>query len=166
MIEADAGYAIGINLNNAAFSDIRYFTSFDRFGFVLQAGSFFSQETIAYHIFLGPMMNLIKTPKWRVPLALGIDIIGENSHYFGIGSLIAVQYAFTNRFYVGFNLGITYAFNNIYDEITGYRTNKTVGQDDGGNDIIITQTVPVMESKNHYGNRFYFKPSLVIGIQF
>jgi len=166
MIEAETGYAVGISLDNAAFFDARFFTAFNRFGFVLQAGMFFNKETLNYHIFLGPVFYILNTSKWRLPLAVGLDVFGDKASYLGIGGLISLQYAFTKRFYAGLNLGITYAFNYIYEEVTGYRTDRIIVDDGSGNAVFTDRTVPIYENKNHYGSYFYFKPSLAVGLQF
>ena len=143
-----------------------FFCNFNKFGFVLQTALFFYEENINYHIFLGPTFYFFNNPKLRVPLAIGFDVFGNKASYLGIGSLISVQYSFIKSIYIGFNFGITYAFNHIYDELTRYRTEKIVVDDGTGNAVFKNRTVPVFESKSHYGNRFYFKPSLAIGLQF
>jgi hypothetical protein len=81
--------------------------------------------------------------------------------YYGIGGMLSAHYRLLKNFYIGGNLGITYAFNNVYDEFVGFETKTTKY-----NEATFTQTVPVFERKSHYGSYFYLRPSLVIGIQF
>jgi hypothetical protein len=162
MLELNTGYSVGINLDNAVQIDIKLIYSFERFGFAVEAGSLFSTDYSAFHLFLAPIYYFINADKWRLPLAVGLDFINDKTSYIGIGGVIAIHYRLAKYIYTGFNIGITYAFNNIYDELTGYKTTVT-NFDDGTSK---TQTTPIYESKNHYGNNFYIKPSLVIGLQF
>jgi len=160
MIEINAGYAIGINLNNTIPVNVKLIYSYERFGFVAEAGGLFSDSSF-FHLFLGPMIYVINIPKWRIPIALGFDIFHGESLYYGIGSIFSAHYRLTNNLYVGLNIGITYAFNNVYEEFVEYRTITTIY-----NETTLTQTVPVYESKNHFGSSIYIKPSLSIGMQF
>jgi len=166
MVETNVGYAVGVNLNNAMQIDTRLYYSFERFGFAIEAGSLFTTDYSVFHLFLGPMYYFINNEKWRLPIILGFDFMKNETDYLGAGAVIALHYRFTKYFYTGVNLGITYAFDNIYDEITGYKTEAYTYIDGSGNPQLGKRNVPVMESKHHYGNNFYFKPSLVIGLQF
>lgn len=162
MVELNAGYSLGINLNNATQADIRLYYSFEKFGFTIEAGGLFSTDYSAFHLFLAPIYYFINNDKWRLPLAVGLDFINDKTYFIGIGSFIAIHYRLTKYIYTGFNLGVTYAFNNIYEELTGYK--KTITNFDDGTSK--TQTTPIYEIKDHYVNNFYFKPSLIIGLQF
>jgi len=161
MFEASPGYAVGINMESALFINGRIIYPIDRFGLVLEAGSLFTPEEASFNLFMGPMMFLFNNGTWRVPLALGLNIFNGETLYYGIGVIASVHYIFTRYFYIGLNIGITYAFNNVYDELTGYRTVTTVF-----NEGTFTQTLPVYESRDHWGNYIYFRPSLVIGLQY
>jgi hypothetical protein len=161
MTEINSGYAAGINLDNLIFLDVKIIYPYEKFGFVIEAGSMFTPDSSTIHVFLGPMMFLLNNSKWRVPLALGLDYFHGDTLYYGLGGIISLHHRLTNYFYAGLNLAITYAFNNVYDELTGYRTIVTTF-DDG---TTKTQTVPVIERKDHYGSYIYFKPSILVGIQ-
>ena len=166
LVEANAGYAFGVNLDSAMQIDAKLMYTFQRFGFAVEAGSIFTPDKTSFHVFLGPMVFLINTENWRVPLALGFDLYHGETLYYGVGGFASVHRRLFNHFYIGLNLGVTYAFNNVYDELTGYETKKEVVDDGTGNAIFVDRTIPVFKSKNHYGDYFYFRPSLVIGLQF
>jgi hypothetical protein len=161
MIETDTGYATGINLDNAVHVDIKLLYPYTRFGFVIEAGGLFSAEHSIFHSFLGPMVFIVNNANWRIPLALGVDILMADTAYFGVGSILSVHRRLSNYIYTGLNFEFIYAFDNIYRELTGYET-TVIRFDDG---TTKTQTVPKFESKNHIGNNFYFKPSILIGLQ-
>jgi hypothetical protein len=162
MVEVNGGYAVGVNLDNAGYFDTRLYYPFGKFGLAFEAGGLFADNSSMLHFLIGPMVYFFNNNKWRVPLILGFDIMNGKTGYFGVGIIAAVHRSFTDHFYMGFNIGITYAFDNIYEEITGYRT-TTTRFDDGTSK---TQTTPVLENRSHYGNYVYFKPSLVIGFQY
>lgn len=161
MVEANTGYAIGINLNSAMQVDLKLTYLFNRFGFIVEAGSILTPDKASVHIFLGPMMVFMINEKWRVPVAFGFDMFYGNTFYYGIGAIASAHYILTKTMYAGLNLGITYAFNNIYDEFIGYRTITNVY-----NEGTFTQTVPVYETKDHYGSYVYLKLSAVFGFQY
>jgi len=162
MVETNAGYAIGVNLDNAMQTDAKLYYSFKRFGFAAEAGALTSTDNSAFHMFLGPMFYFINTDKWRVPLVVGFDLITQDTTFFGVGATVSLHRRLSNFFYTGLNLGISYAFDNPYEEITGYKT--TVTKFDDG--TTKSQTAPVLENKSHPGTYMYFKPSLVVGLQF
>ena len=166
MVESSAGYALGVNLDNAAFFGVRLIYPFERFGLIVEAGRMFPQNSSAFHFFLGPMMYFVNDPQLRVLLSLGLDIMGGETTVLGIGSTLSIHRRLGNFLYAGINLGIVYAFNHIYEVRTGYRTNRVIEADSAGNPVFAYRTVPVYENKNHFGNRFHFRPSLLIGMQF
>jgi hypothetical protein len=166
MTEINTGYAVGINLDNSVFLDARLSYLYKMVGFTVEFGSLFTPDKFSFHTFLGPMISIVNNEKWRVPLTIGFDLFYGKTLYYGIGSSFSLHYKLTKNFYVGINLGITYAFNNVYDEITGYKTNKEVDDDGTGNAIFVERTVPIIESINHYGSYIYIKPSILIGFQF
>jgi hypothetical protein len=166
MIEVGNGYNVGVNLENAYQLDARLYYPIFRFGVVLEAGGII-QENSLFHFFIAPMYLIINTSKWRVPVAVGFDLMGgKNNIYYGIGAMAAVHYSFTKNFYAGLNLGVSYAFDNRYEEITGYKTEKITVDDGTGNAIFVDRTVPILETKSHFDSYIYFKPSVVIGLQF
>ena len=162
LFEVNAGYAFGVNMDNAVHFDTRLWYPYERFGLTVGIGGLFSQGYSAFHFFVGPMMYIINNKTWRVPLALGFDIISNDTSYLGSGVVLSAHRRLTDCIYVGFNLEFTYAFNHRYAELTGYRTTE-IKFDDG---TTKTQTTPIVENKNHYGNNFYFKPSVLFGLQF
>jgi len=168
MAELNAGYSIGINLDNAFNLDVRfYYPAIKRFGLVLEAGGLFSQDTKYFNLFIAPMFFVINTEKWRVPVAVGFDLFAGDTFFYGIGGLAAVHYSITRNFYVGFNFGVTYAFDNRYDELTGYRKENYFYTDPATGFVKEgSRDVPVYETKSHFGSYIYLKPSIVIGIQF
>ena len=166
MSKANAGYAIGINLDNATQIDLKIMYPYQRFGFALEAGTILTPNKASTHVFLGPMIFFINNENWRVPLALGFDLIHGKTLYYGVGGFLSVHRRLVNHFYAGLNLGITYAFNNVYDELTGYQNKKEIVDDGTGNAVFVDRTVPIFERKNHYGSYIYFRPSFLIGLQF
>jgi len=103
MIEANAGYSIGINLNNATQIDMRLYYPFENFGLLLEGGIIIAEDNNYAHALLAPMYMIVNTSKWRVPVAVGIDLImGKKNLIYGIGAITAVHYAFAESFYVGF----------------------------------------------------------------
>ncbi|MCL2181021.1 MAG: hypothetical protein FWB83_07825 [Treponema sp.] len=171
IIEANAGYSIGINTDSAIQFDVKFIYPYHRFGIILEVGGFFIPDNITFHCFLGPMYKIIDNNKWRLPVALGLEFYQGKTLFYGIGGIISAHYLFSKHFYVGLNIGITYAFNNVYEEITGYR-DASIGVDGSGNKVYpigpggapILQT-PIRERKDHYGNYFFIKPSFLIGVQ-
>ena len=166
MFETNVGYAVGVNLDNALCFDVRITYPYEKFGFVLEAGSIFTPNKNSFHVFIGPMMFLLDNEKWRIPLSLGFDFFQGETSYYGIGSIISGNFKFTKNLYAGLNLGIAFAFNNIYTEITGYKTSKEVVDDGTGNAVFVERTTPILENKDHWGIYIYFKPSALIGLQF
>jgi len=114
------------------------------------------------------MMYLVNDPQFRVLLTLGFDIMGNETTFFGIGSTLSVHRRLGDFLYVGVNLGIVYAFNHIHEARTGYRTDRVVVEypSGSGNAVFVDRTIPIYENRNHFGNRFHFRPSLLIGLQF
>ena len=161
MVEPNIGYAIGINLESSLQIDVKLMYPFQKFGFAIEAGTILTQEKAHIHVFLGPMMFLYNNNNWRIPVSLGINLFNGKTLYFGFGGFVSAHYKLTKNIYTGFNLGISYAFNNVYDEFTGFRT-ETVKYNEG----TLTRDVPVYERKDHYGSYIYIKPSLMIGFQF
>ena len=166
MVESDVGYAVGINLNNAVFFDVKLIYPYKRFGFVVEAGGLFFPGNKIFHVFLGPLIFFMNSTKWRMPLVIGMDYISGETAYFGIGSIFSAHRRLTKYLYAGLNLEITYAFINSSEELTGYKTEKVVVDDGTGNAVFAEKTVPIYETKQHYGNNLYFKPSALIGLQF
>jgi len=166
MVESSAGYALGVNLDNAAFFGLRLIYPFERFGFIIEGGGMFSQGESAFHFFLGPMVYIVNAPQWRVLLSLGLDIVGRETTILGVGSTLSFHRRLGNLLYAGVNLGIVYAFNHIYEVRTGYRTSRVIEDDGAGNPVFAYRTIPVYENRSHFGNRFHFRPSLLIGMQF
>jgi hypothetical protein len=162
LAELSTGYAVGIGLDNAFNFDIKFMYPYKRFGFAIEAGGLFTSSGPAFHTLLGPMILIVNTPKWRVPLIFGGDMILRDTTYFGVGGILSVHRRLSNIIYFGASFEVTYAFANLYDELTGYKTNVTKF-DDGTSK---TQTVPVFENKSHFENNFYLKPSLLMGLQF
>ena len=167
IIEVSNAYAVGINLNNAYQLNARLYYPFGRFGLVLEAGNIFIQDNNLFNFFIAPVFFIIDTEKWRMPVAVGFDLMrGQNNFYYGIGGMVAAHYSFAKNFYVGVDLGITYAFDNKYDELTGHRTEAYTYVDNNGQPQLGTRDVPIFENKSHFGNYIYFKPSITIGFQF
>jgi hypothetical protein len=154
LIEANSGYSLGINLNNAMQFDVRLYYPIRKFGLAVEGGGLFTQSNSLFHFFIGPVMHFVNTPQWRVPVILGIDIMVGKSAHFGIGGTVSVHRRLAKYFYAGLNLGIVYAFYHAYDEITGYRNNQELAD------------VPIIENNKGFGNSLYLKPSLVVGLQF
>jgi hypothetical protein len=161
MFEANTGYAVGVNLDSAMNIDAKLMYSFQKFGLILEGGSLLTPEKASLHLYIAPTIFLINNEKWRVPIALGFDLIDGKTQYYGIGGILSAHRSLAKNIYAGVNLGLTYAFDNRYDEYIGDET-KTVRYNEG----TLTQTVPVYQSKSHYGSYIYIKPSLSIGIQF
>jgi hypothetical protein len=160
LVETNVGYSIGIKLENALQIDARLIYSFRTFGITLQAGSLLTDKS-TIHLFIAPAYYFLNNQKIRIPLAVGFDLFHGKIVSYGIGSMLSVHYRLSKKFYAGGNLGLTYIFNKVYDEFVGYETKKIVY-----NETILTQTLPVYESKSHYGVSFYIRPSLVVGLQF
>jgi hypothetical protein len=74
MIETNAGYAIGVDLDSAMEINVRLIYAMQRFGFIGEVGSFLTPEKNSGHIFIAPMMFIINNEKWKVPLAVGFDL--------------------------------------------------------------------------------------------
>ena len=165
MAEANTGYAIGVNAASSMQFDIRLIYPLNKFGFIAEAGSTIS-DINSTHLFIGPAFFFINNAQWNMPLALGFEYYHGETLFYGIGASLSVRRNLTNNFYAGLNLGITYAFNNVYDELTGYRTSREVVDDGTSNAVFINRTVPIFEKKDHYGSYLYFKPSLLIGLQY
>ena len=144
--------------------DVKFIYSYQRFGLVLEAGNLFTNES-SVHIFMGPMINIINTEKLRVPLTIGFDLFHGNTLFYGVGGTASIHYILTKRLYLGLNAGFSYVFNNVYNEITGYNTIREVVDDGMGNPVFADRNVPIIERKNHFGNYFYFRPSILIGIK-
>jgi hypothetical protein len=161
LVEANVGYAVGINLDSAVKIDIKVMYTFTKFGFALEAGSLLTPDKYSFHVFAGPMMFFINNEKLRVPLAIGFDLFQGKTLYYAIGTCLSLHYRLTKYIYAGINLGITYAFNNVYDEIVGEKENKIVYLEG-----TFTQLIPIIESRSHYGSYIYIKPSISIGFQF
>jgi len=166
MVELDAGYAFGINVNSAVNFEVKLLYTYQRFGFVVEAGALISDNTV-FHLFLGPAFFFINNEKWRVPVAVGFDLSGGKTLFYGMGGLVAVHYSITKNIYTGINLGVTYAFDNRYDELTGYRKGTYFYTDpDTGFVKEGTTDIPVFETKSHFGSYVSITPSIVIGFQF
>ena len=168
MIESGAGYAVGINLDNAAFFGIRLIYPFERFGFVVETNGMLVQGNLFSHIFIGPMMYFVNSPQWRILLNLGLDVKGRGTTILGIGSTISAHRKLGRALYAGFNLGVVYAFSHIHEVQAGYRTDRVLVEypPNSGNAIFIDRVIPIYETRNHFGNRLQFRPSLSIGLQF
>jgi hypothetical protein len=168
MVEATTGYALGINVDSAMQLSIKIMYPFERFGVALEAGTILTPDKASFHVFLGPMMFFINNENWRIPLAIGFDLFDGETLYYGIGGFISIHRKLTNHFYAGVNLGITYAFNNVYDELTGHRTERVVTEypAGSGNAVFMDREIPIFERKNHWGSYIYLKPSLLIGFQY
>ena len=166
MIEFNTGYSVGINMDNTFQFDVKLYYPLSypsgRFGFVILAGGLLTPDESYKHIYMGPILFFNLIPKWRVPLSIGFDIMGGDTTYLGIGSTVGVHHSLTKNIYTGLNLGVTFAMNNKYSVLTGHRQNVTTF-DDG---TTLTQTVPIFENRSHYGNRWLFMPSLIIGFQY
>jgi hypothetical protein len=162
MVEINSGYATGINLNNAALCEIRLLYPYKRFGFAIGAGGIFAHKYKAFQGVLGPMFLFINNDKWRLPLIIGGSILSTTTDYFGISGILAVHYRLQKNIYIGTSIDVSYYFNNMYKEYVGDQ--KTITRFDDG--TTKTQTVPIMQNTNHYGNSFYIKPSMVLGLQY
>jgi len=162
LIEANAGYAIGFTLDNTVPINLKLtYLLLGKYGLMLEAGCLLTSDQIYFNGFIGPVVFFYINEKWRVPVSIGLAVIDGNTFYYGIGSTASIHYIFNKHFFMGINLGVTYAFNNVYEELTGYKTITTTY-----NEGTFTQTVPVYEKKNHLGNYIYLKPLLLIGLQF
>lgn len=165
MFEVNSGYAVGVDLENAVQIDAKIISRFRNVGFLLEAGTLRTPDEPSVHIFLGPLVFFINDEKWRIPLALGFDLFHGETLYYGIGGIVSAHRTLSNNIYTGINLGITYAFNNVYNELTGYSKRKELTDDGSGNAVYIERTVPVFEKKDHFGRYIYIRPSIIIGIQ-
>ena len=165
MTEVCAGYAVGVDLNNAGFFDIKFIYPYKGFGFTLEGGGMFAKDEKLIHAFIGPML-LINIQKLRIPISIGGDIIWGKSTYLGIGGIVALHYSFNKSLYAGVNFEVTYVMNIRYEEIVGSKTEPKIEDDGAGNPIVKYYTVPIKEMKNHYGKNWYFKPSIIIGYQY
>ena len=169
MAEVNAGYSIGINLDSAIEINIKAIyplQTFQKFGLILEAGGLLTPDEFTFHLFAAPYYTIINNENWRVPIALGFELYHGKSLYYGIGGNISLHRRLTKNIYVGVNLGLTYAFDNIYNEFIGYDIKKEIIDDGTGNAMFADRPVPVYERKNHYGSYIYIKPSLTIGFQF
>jgi len=171
MIETSGGYAIGVDLDSAAFFGARLVFPFRRFGLAIEAGSMFLHDNSYGHVFFGPLIYVVNNSQWRVPISLGFDMIVKgDGNRLGIGGSVSVHRMLTSRFYAGANLGISYAFSHRYSRevFRGYRTGNILVDDGTGNAVFVEVTAPVYETENRnvFGNRFHFRPSLLIGMQF
>ena len=120
LVEANAGYALGINLDNAMQIDAKLMYPFQRLGFAIEVGAVLTPDKTTAHVFLGPMLFLLNNEKWRIPIALGFNLLNGESFRYGIGGFISLHRRLLNHLYVGFNLGISYAFVQNYTEVIGY----------------------------------------------
>lgn len=160
MHEAGAGYASGMEPENAVFSDAGLRYPFGRLGLVVQAGGLFNQDSAMFHLYLGPMLCIVSNPEWRLLLDLGLDLMAGRSYWVGFGTSVSAHRSLSENLYVGVNLGVVYAFNHMYREETGQYTYEFDSNTGGSNEV------PVTENRNHSVNRFLFKPSIVLGLQF
>jgi hypothetical protein len=168
MIEFSIGYAVGVNLDNATFFDVKLLYPFGRFGYAVELGGILSTDERLAHAFLGPMVLIVDTQKLKVPFIVGVDllgIIGGKTTWLGIGGIVAAHYSLNKTTYLGINFEATYAMNNRYEEIVGYQTNRETVDDGTGNAVFVNRIIPITEMKSHYGNNWYIKPSILIGYQ-
>jgi len=162
LIEANAGYALGINIDSAIQIGLKLTYPIEKFGFSVEAEIMLNSEKISFQSSLvGFVVFFYIKEKWRIPVTIGFEINNGNTFYYGIGGVISAHYMLTKSFFVGLNIGITYFINNVYDELTGYKTNTIIY-----NEGIFTQTVPVFEKKNHWGSYIQIRPSILVGLQF
>jgi hypothetical protein len=61
MIETNAGYAIGVDLDSAIEINVRLICPLQRFGVILEGGILLTPEKNSDHIFIAPMMFIINT---------------------------------------------------------------------------------------------------------
>jgi hypothetical protein len=173
LVELNTGYAFGIELPNSMPIELKLVYPFRRFGCTLEAGTIFSNDVQAIHIFIGPTFFAINNSQIRVPISLGLDVLtNTNSSYFGVGGIVAFNYSIMKNIFIGINVEISYDFNHSYEETVGYR-DAAIGVDENGNKIYPLGSggnpiyyTPIMENKNHIGNNIYIKPTIGIGIQF
>jgi hypothetical protein len=102
LIELNTGYSIGIHLSNSVPIELKLVYPFKLFGITLEVGSLLSNNIQAYHIFLGPTFFAINNQKIRIPISLGLDILGNRNKeiYFGIGGIGAFNYSLTKTIYI------------------------------------------------------------------
>ena len=163
MINLNTGYSVGVNIADGIQYNMNLFYPGERVGLAVEIGVLNIENSNFFHFFAGPMIFLYNSVKWRVPLALGLDILGgDNSAYHGIGCLMSAQYVMSSNFYLGINLGFSYLLNNLFPVQTGTRQVSSLSADG----TIVTQTTPVLENKNHIGTRFHIRPSILIGFQY
>jgi len=179
MAETSGGYAIGVDLDHAGVFGARllYPLFFGRLGLALEVGGLFGQDNSLFHASFGPMMFIDITPQWSVVLNLGLDYMGSGTTSFiGVGGGVSVNRRLGSRLYVGANLGIAYAFLHRYNYsnrvFVGYETNRVMIENPAvpGTVIVVPVDVPVYaninEDRRVFGNRFHFRPSLLIGVKF
>jgi len=148
-VETSAGYSIGINIDGAFQMDLRMTTLLGKYGLMFEYGGAFSPGNPSFHLYLGPAMLVYSNGNWKIPLSIGFDIFSGNTIYYGFGAAASAQYKFSKYFYTGFNFGITYAFNNVINEV-----------------IAISSQGPKIVKKDRFGSYVYLRPSIVIGAQF
>lgn len=174
LIEANSGYAIGVNLPNAVPVELKLVYPFSRFGFTVELGPLFLHEkAVGYHTFFGPTLFMINNSKIRVSLSLGPDMMGNKTKsYYGIGGLVSFNYSLTKNVYIGVNFEANYDFLTQEEEITGYE-DAAIGVDENGNKVYPidnhgnpVKLTPVTKNKNVIGNNIYIKPTIGIGWQF
>jgi hypothetical protein len=173
LFEINTGYSLGIDLPGAVPLEAKLVYPFNWFGFTIEGGALFFDD-IGYHLLLGPTFFVINNVKMRLPITLGFNITGtnKNNSYYGIGGIASFNYVITKNMYFGINLEINYNFNNPYEEIAGYR-DAAIGVDEEGNKIYPLgpgnqpiKFMPMMETKDHFGNYIHIKPTIGIGMQF
>ena len=166
MAEFNTGYAVGINTDSGVELGVKLMYPFLKSGVLFELGGIFTPDKPTFHFFIGPMFFIYINDAWRVPVTFGFVLLNGKTLYYGVGGIVSVHRKLTKNIYAGLNIGITYAFNNVYDEITGYKTEKVIADDGTGNAIYIDREVPIIERLDHWGSYIYIRPSLSIGLQF
>jgi hypothetical protein len=170
LVEANTGYAFGINLDNVLSVDLKLLYPINSSGINTEIGILHanSVEDLRLRFFIGPMFFFHNSSQWRSLITMGFHVSAniasiDKSFYLGLGSSVSLHRQLTRNIYAGLNLGITYVFNIIYEEIIGYNTSVITNTNTG---LTSEYTYPEKKYKNHFGNNFYIKPSLLIGFQY
>jgi hypothetical protein len=174
--EITAGYGFGINMANQVPIDIGLtFPILNQFGFTTKFGMGIPMNGAKcfYHVFVGPTIFAINEENMRLPISLGIDLLGNNENiYMGFTGIVAFHYAVTKNIYIGISAEINYYINNKYFELIYYKDNATHLTSSGDYAYPLNQygepiyQTPVYKITDHIGSYVNIKPALCIGLQF
>lgn len=168
MYDFGGGYAIGAQPGDMGFFDLSMRFPFGRLGLTAQAGGLFGGESPMFRLFFGPTLYVVNTRQWRLMADLGLDMMLEKSYWLGLGVYFGVHRILSKNLYAGIGIGAVYVFDHVYKEITGYSSQKVIEQNPNSPNYgqIVTKVTPIEENRDHFINRFLFKPSVVFGWQF